>query len=69
MPEFKPNQRVRVREEGGDPSSQPDKSLLGKEGTIEFGTWNVEGRRAAAYFVQLDSGEVRPIGGDWLEPR
>ncbi len=69
MPEFRPNQRIRVREEGGDPSSQPDERVLGKEGTIEFGTWSMEGRPAAAYFVQLDSGEVLPISGDWLEPR
>lgn len=68
MPEFKPDQRVRIREAGGDPDFQPDKRLLGKEGTIQFGTWNVEGRSAAAYFVQLDSGEVLSIGGDWLEP-
>ena len=66
MPEFQPGQPIRVREEGGDPYFQPDKRLLGKEGTIEFGTWNVEGRPAAAYFVHLDSGEVLPISGDWL---
>lgn len=69
MPEFQPQQRVRVREEGGDPSSQPDKNSLGKEGIIEFAKWNVEGSPAAFYFVQLDSGEVLPISGDWLEPR
>jgi len=68
MPEFQPDQPVRVRDEGGDPDSQPEKRLLGKEGTIERGTVSVEAG-ATAYFVGFESGEVRVISGDWLEPR
>lgn len=60
--EFRPGQRVRVREEGGDPDSQPDERFLGKEATIA-------GRApSCAYWVAfVDSGEAEAIGIDWLE--
>ena len=70
MPEFQPGQRVRVREDGGDPSYPPDKTLLGNEGTIQYGTGEPGGRgRHFLYFVEFDNNEVRAISGDWLEPR
>ncbi len=69
MPEFQLGQSVRVREGGGDPSYPPDKTLLGKEGTIQRGTGEPAGRnRHFLYFVKFDSEEVRAISGDWLEP-
>ena len=39
--EFQAHQRVRVREDGGDPSVQPATRFLGKEGTIQYGTREV----------------------------
>ncbi len=69
MPEFQPGQRVRVLEEGGARSSQPDGRFLGKEGTIQYGTGEPGGRdRHFLYFVKFDSEELRSISGDWLEP-
>ena len=68
MPEFQPGDRVRVREEGGDARFPPDKRWLGKEGTIEYGA-GVGRDRHFLYFVEFDSETVRPISGDWLEPR
>ena len=53
MPKFQPDDHVRVREEGGDPGSWPDKRLLGEEGTI----------LSAA---QRDVGSGRPISY-WVE--
>ena len=58
MPEFQSGQRVRVREEGGVPSYPPDKTLLGKEGTIQYGTGQPGGwDRYFLYFVEFDSEE------------
>ena len=68
MPEFQEGQRVRVRVEGGAPSSQPDLRRLGKEGTIQYGTGTPEeGDPPGFYFVEFDSGEVFAISADWLE--
>ena len=69
MPEFQPGQRVRVRDEGGDSSSMPDMRFLGKEGTIQYGTGNLEGGPPTFYFVKFDSTQVMAISADWLEPR
>ena len=69
MPEFQPGQRVRVREEGGNPTYPPDKSLLGKEATIKYGTATWEAGPANAYWVEFDGGEVFAITGDWLASR
>ena len=72
MPEFQPGQRVRVRKEGGDSDTQPDKSVLGKEGTIQYGTGNLEGGPPTFYFVEFDSGrfldKVMATSADWLAP-
>ena len=68
MPEFQPGQRVKVRDEGGDLDTQPDKRWLGEEGTIEYGAAVGRGRHFL-YFVEFDNNEVRAISGDWLEPR
>ena len=69
MPEFQSGQSVRVREDGGDPSSPPDKTLLGKKGTIQVGTGEPRGRgRHFLYLVLFDNEEVRAISGDRLEP-
>ncbi len=68
MPEFKPNQRVRVREEGGGPATRPNK-MLGQVGTIvstaQRNMWN---GRPLSYWVEFDSEEVEAISPDWLEP-
>ena len=70
MSELQPGQRVRVRDEGGDSSYPPDKTLLGKEGTIRYGIGEPGGRsHYFLYFVEFDSEEVRAISADWLEPR
>ncbi len=68
MPKFQPHQRVRVREEGGTRSSQPDGRFLGKEGTIEYGTGNLEGGTPTFYFVKFDNKQVMAISPDWIEP-
>lgn len=69
MPEFQPRQPVRIREEGGAPSSQPDKRWLGREGFIQYSPWTpLEGSPPTFfYFVEFDSGEVEPISPDWIE--
>ena len=64
--EFQPDQCVRVREEGGDPSSRPDKKLLGKEGTIEYPTGTLERGLPTSYLVEIGR-EVFAISADWLE--
>ena len=76
MPEFRPGQRVRVRVrgEGGYPATQPDMGFLGKEGTVQYGTGNLEGGAPTFYFVEFDSSprqrqKVFAISPDWLEPR
>ena len=73
MPEFQPGQRVRVRDEGGDSSSMPDMKFLGKEGTIQSGTGNLDGGPPTFYFVEFDrpraGQKVMAISPDWLEPR
>ncbi len=71
MREFQPGQRVRVLNEGGASSSQPDKRWLGSEGFIRYSPWTpLEGSPPTFfYFVEFDSGEVEPISPDWLEPR
>ena len=67
--EFQPGQGVKVREEGGDPNSHSDQSVLGKQGIIWYGTGSEDSRLTITYFVELDSGEVESISPDWLEPR
>ena len=72
MPEFQPGQRVRVRDEGGDSSSMPDMRFLGKEGTIQYGTGNLDGGPPTFYFVEFDRSpgqKVMAISADWLELR
>ncbi len=69
MPEFQPDQRVRVRDKGGDPRTHPDTGFLGKEGTIQYGTGNLEGGPPTFYFVKFDSRHVMAISTDWLQPR
>ncbi len=71
MPELQPGQRirVRVREEGGAPGTQPDMKFRGKEGTIQSGTGNLDGGPPTFYFVEFDSKQVMAISPDWLEPR
>ncbi len=66
MPEFRPGQRVRVREDGGDSALRPDGKFLGKWGTIQRGTGNLFGS-PTFYFVEFDSGEVFAISPTWLE--
>ncbi len=71
MPEFQPGQRIRVLEEGGARSSQPDGRFLGKEGTIQYGTGNLDGGPPTFYFVEFDRPprhRVMAISPDWLEP-
>ncbi len=68
-PKFQPGQRVRVREEGGDIDTQPNKSLLGKEGTIWHGTGSEDSGLAIQYFVEINGEQVEVISPDWLEPR
>ncbi len=73
MPEFQAGQRVRVREEGGAPGTQPDMRFLGKEGAIQSGTGNLDGGPPTFYFVEFDrppaGQKVMAISPDWLEPR
>ncbi len=69
MSEFQPGQRVRVREEGGDPDTQPDDSVLGKEGTIWHGTGSEDSGLDIQYFVEIDDEQVEVISPDWLLPR
>ena len=70
MPEFQPGQRIRVLEEGGARSSQPDQSLLGKEGTIQSVTGNTHRAPSGFYFVKFDDSVVIfAISPDWLVPR
>ena len=69
MLEFQPGQRVKVREEGGAPGLQPEKRLLGKEGTIRYsaGT-SLEGGPLMRWFVQFEGHhDVPSISEDWLE--
>ncbi len=72
VPEFQPGQRVKVREEGGDSSSQPDFRLLGREGTIQYGTGGTLEGPPTFYFVEFDNArpadKVMAISPDWLEP-
>ena len=68
-PEFQPGQRVRVLEEGWDPSSQPDIGLLGREGIIWYGAGSEDSGLTILYLVEFDSGEVEAISPDWLELR
>ncbi len=72
MPDFEMGQRVRVREEGGAPGTQPDMRFLGREGTIQSSTGNLEGGPPTFYFVEFDRPppwKVMAISADWLEPR
>ncbi len=66
MPEFQPGQRVRVREDGGDSSSRPDRRYIGKWGTIQHRTGNLDGP-PTFYFVEFDAGGVFAISPNWLE--
>ena len=67
MPEFRPGQRVRVREDGGSASSMPERKFIGKWGTIQRGTGSLSGPWPF-YFVEFDNGEVFAVSSDWLEP-
>ncbi len=59
MTEFQEGQRVRVREEGGDPRLHPDKTTL-------------NGGPPSFYFAEFNSwpflDKVMAIRPDWLEP-
>ena len=70
--EFQAHQRVRVREDGGDPSVQPATRFLGKEGTIQYGTGTLVGDLPTFYVVEFDSApflyKVMAISVDWLGP-
>ncbi len=71
MPEFQEGQRVRVRDDGGDCGSQPDMVYQGEEGTIQYGTGNLDGGPPTFYFVEFDRApghKVMAISPDWLEP-
>ena len=59
MPEFQPQQRVRVREEGGTSIARPYKEFLGKEGTIQYGTGGSLKDPPTFYVVEFDTGGVR----------
>ena len=64
---FQAHQRVRVREESRE-GSQPDKRLLGKEGTILYSIGTpLEGGLLSFYFVEFDGGEVESMSHDRLE--
>ena len=65
MPEFQPDQRVRVLEDG-DPSVKPPRRLLGKEGTIEYPTGTLKDGLPTFYLVEIGR-EVFTISADWLE--
>ncbi len=73
MPEFQEGQRVRVRDEGGKPATQPDMRFLGKEGTIQYGTGTFPEGLPTFYHVEFDRPQagqkVMAISPDWLEPR
>lgn len=69
MQEFAEGQSVRVLEEGGTPGTQPDRSLLGKEGTIQSVMGNTHRGRRGFYFVKFDGAVMFAISPDWLEPR
>ena len=72
MPEFQKDQRVRVREEGGASISQPALRLLGREGTIQYGTGGTLEGPPTFYVVEFDNArvadKVMAISADWLEP-
>ncbi len=70
MPEFEMGQRVRVREEGGDPRVQPEQRLLGNEGTVGLAAQVPigPGGPPTAHYVKLDNGESLLISATWLEP-
>ena len=65
-PEFPSGQRVRVRKDGGDEGSRPDKRYIGKWGKIQRRTGNLYGA-PTFYFVEFDNGEVFAINPTWLE--
>ena len=67
MPEFQPGQHVRVRKEGGDRASRPDRRFMGKQGIIQHSTGRPEGGPPNFYVVEFHR-EVRAIPTDWLEP-
>ncbi len=67
MPEFQPQQRVRVREDSRL-GARPEQRFLGKEGTIlECTGTPLGGGVPMIYLVELDGGEVEPFTPDWLE--
>ncbi len=65
--EFQEGQRVRVRQEGGNPATRPDRRL-GQLGIARYGTGSDHRGRTILYYVEFDGGEVEPISPDWLEP-
>ncbi len=71
MPKFQEGQRVRVCDDSGERSSQPDMKFQGREGTIQSGTGNLDGGPPTFYFVEFDRPphwKVMAISPDWLEP-
>ncbi len=75
MPKFQPGQRVKVREEGGAPSSLPDRRFLGQEGTIQsiqYDTRTLPEGLPTFYHVEFDSvwwmDKVMATSADWIEP-
>ena len=70
MREFQEGQRFRVRDEGGDPTSQPDKRWLGKDGILlRWVQEDMGSGRPLSFWVEFDNGEVDAISPDWLEQR
>ena len=50
----------------------PDLKYQGREGTIQYGTGNLDGGPPTFYFVEFDRPprhKVMAISPDWLEPR
>ena len=70
MHDFEMGQPVRDREDGGDFDSQPDKRILGKEGTIGYAARIRlgSGNPPTAYLVESYNGESLAISETWLEP-
>ena len=66
MPEFQPDQRVRVRKDGGT-GKRPFENRLGTEGTVWYATGRVDGGPPLFYFVEFDDGTVENINPSWLE--
>ena len=63
-------QPVTVRDEGGDPTFQPDKRWLGKDGILlRWSQQDMGNGRPIFYWVEFNNGQVEAISSDWLELR